>query len=358
MRQRIFPPVFIGKFAVGIVVLFLTQFAAAQFESDMRTPYPADPRDTRFVSVKEDWTTPGLSSSSLKPAQPLVADISSNPEEYRVELVRLQWRFGDPIDLYVLKPAGVKKPPPILYLYSYPSETSIFRNPAWQKVATKDGFAAVGFMTALTGHRYHDRGVNEWFVSELQECLAVSAHDVQMVLNYLAERGDLDMDRVGVVGEGSGSSIAILASAVDSRIKVLDLLDPWGDWPTWMAKSPFIDEDERPNFLKPEYLKKIAPLEPVDWLPRIQAKKFRLQDATFHDETPASIHAKLRSVVPAGTTIVTYKTIKEYAAAVTDNKQMDWMYHELRALPEPGTTTTVAAEAGSAKTQNTGSKNR
>ena len=108
MRQRIFPPVFIGKFAVGIVVLFLTQFAAAQFESDMRTPYPADPRDTRFVSVKEDWTTPGLSSSSLKPAQPLVADISSNPEEYRVELVRLQWRFGDPIDLYVLKPAGVK----------------------------------------------------------------------------------------------------------------------------------------------------------------------------------------------------------------------------------------------------------
>src|SRR5262249_35768154 len=163
-----------------------------------------------------------------------------------------------------------------------------------------------GFMTALTGNRYHDRGVNEWFVSELQECLSVSAHDVQMVLNYLAERGDLDMSRLGVVGEGSGASIGILASAVDPRIKALDGLDPWGDWPTWMGKSPVVHEDELPNFLKSEYLKKIALLDPVDWLSKIQARRFRLQDAIFDDETPASIHAKLRNSVPAGATIVTY----------------------------------------------------
>jgi hypothetical protein len=357
MHRTIFPSALIGKFVVGIAVLILTQFAPAQhFDND--TPIPFDPNDKRFVSVTEDFTTPGLGSSSLKPAQPLVADITSHPEESHVELVRVQWRFADPIDLYVLKPAGVKKPAPILYLYSYPSETDLFRNPAWQKVATKDGFAAVGFMTALTGHRYQNRGVNEWFVSELQECLAVSAHDVQMVLNYLGQRGDLDMDRVGVVGEGSGSSIAILASAVDSRIKALDLLDPWGDWPTWMAKSPFVPDDERANFLKPEYLKKLTPLDPVDWLPKVQAKKIRLQDATFHDETPASIHAKLRSAVPASTTIVTYNTIKEYAAAVDGNKQMDWMYHELRALPDNRTTTAVAAEPSSAAARNASSNNR
>jgi hypothetical protein len=39
-----------------------------------------------------------------------------------------------------------------------------------------------GFVSALTGHRYHDRPMKEWFLSELQECLAV-AHDVQLVLN-------------------------------------------------------------------------------------------------------------------------------------------------------------------------------
>ena len=64
-------------------------------------------------------------------------------------------------------------------------------------------------MPALTGQRYHDRPMKEWFVSELRESLATSAHDVQMVLNYLASRGDVDMNRVGMFGDGSGASIAI-----------------------------------------------------------------------------------------------------------------------------------------------------
>ena len=106
--------------------------------------------------------------------------------------------------------------------------------------------------------------MKQWFLSELQESLATSAHDVQMVLNYLASRDDLDMDRVGMFAQGSGASIAILASAVDPRIKVLEALDPWGDWPTWMARSPFVPEQERADYLKPEFQKKIDTLEPLE----------------------------------------------------------------------------------------------
>ena len=84
--------------------------------------------------------------------------------------------------------------------------------------------------------------MKEWFVSQLQESIAASAHDVQMILNYLAMRGDLDMDHVGMFGDGSGASIAILAAAVDPRIKASDLLDPWGDWPDWIAKSTLIQK--------------------------------------------------------------------------------------------------------------------
>jgi len=69
--------------------------------------------------------------------------------------------------------------------------------------------------------------MREWFISELQESLAASAHDVQMVLDYLATRIDLEMSRVGMFTQGSGASIGILTSAVDPRIKVLDALDPW-----------------------------------------------------------------------------------------------------------------------------------
>src|ERR1035441_1223230 len=51
-----------------------------------------------------------------------------------------------------------------------------------------------------------------------QLSLALTVHDVQMVLNYLETRGDLDMSRVGMFGQGSGGAIAVLAAAADSRI--------------------------------------------------------------------------------------------------------------------------------------------
>jgi hypothetical protein len=314
--------------------LFLPQIAAAQFQP--ASPPIADPADRRFDGVKEDWTSPALKSSNLQPAPPLSAYINAY-DGYTVELLQVQWRFGDPLDLYVMKPKGVAKPPVILYLYGYPAGTDRFKDETFQKAVTKDGFAAVGFVSALTGHRYHDRPMRKWFISELQECLATSAHDVQMVLDYLATRNDLDMSRVGMFTQGSGASIGIFVSGVDPRIKVLDALDPWGDWPTWMATSPFVPEDERTEYVKPEFLRKMAALEPVEWLPEIQAKKFRLQDAVFEPNTPKAAKEKLRAAVPGNATVVIYKTPEEFNAVVRGNKELDWIQHELRSLPDKET---------------------
>ena len=249
----------------------------------------------------------------------------------------MQWRWGDPIDLYVMKPMGVKKPPVILYLYGYPTDTDIFKNDDYEALVTRDGFAAVGFVSALTGHRYHDRPMREWFLSELQESLATSAHDVQMVLNYLETRGDLDMNRVGMFTQGSGASVAILTSGVDPRIKVLEALDPWGDWPTWIATSPFVPQDERANYVSPEFLKKVAGLDPLDWLPKIQAKQFRLDQEMFDLNTPRGVKEKIQAASPAGSTIVLYKDIEGFKAAFEDGKNLKWIQQELRSLPEPAT---------------------
>ncbi len=321
-----------------ISLIFLSQTGAAQFVP--ASPPIADPADTRFKGVKEDWTSPALKTSSLKPAEPLVAYINDHPS-YTVELIQVQWRFGDPLDLYVMKPKGVERPPVILYLYGYPAGTDRFKDEGFQNAVTKDGFAAVGFVSALTGHRYHDRPMREWFISELQECLATSAHDAQMVLNYLETRGDLDMTRVGMFTQGSGASIGILASAVDPRIKVLDALDPWGDWPVWMATSPFVPEDERAEYIKPEFLKKASILEPTDWLPKIQAKKFRLQDAVFETNTPRAAKEKLRSSVPAGATVVIYKTPEEFNAVVRNKTDLEWIQQQLRTLPDLDSSSSV-----------------
>jgi hypothetical protein len=313
----------------GIAFFSLLQIGAAQFVP--ASPPIANPADTRFRGVEENWTTPALDSSSLKPVPPLVAHLNDNPQ-FSVELVRVQWRFGDPLDLYVMKPKGVSKPPVILYLYSFPADTDRFKGEEFQSGAVKDGFAAVGFVSALTGHRYHDRPFKEWFISELQESLATSAHDVQMVLNYLAGRGDLDMNRVGMVASGSGASIAILASAVDPRIKVLDAMNPWGDWPVWMATSPFVPQEERAQYVKPEYLEKVAALDPVDWLPKVRAKNFRLQGSAFDTRTPAAALQKLRTAVPASATVTIYKTTDDLYPIVRDHTELQWIKQELKTL--------------------------
>jgi hypothetical protein len=309
--------------------LLVSQLAFAQFVP--ASPPIADPADTRFNSVKEDWTSPALIRSTLLPSAPIVGYLNDYPG-YTVELLQLQWRFGDPLDLYVMKPKGIAKPPVILYLYGYPAGTDRFKDENFQRAVTKDGFAAVGFVSALTGHRYHDRPMREWFLSELQESLATSAHDVQMVLNYLATRNDLDMGRVGMFAQGSGASIAILSSAVDPRIKVVDVLDPWGDWPNWMANSPFVPEDERQEFLKPEFLKRAAVLEPTDWMPKIQAQSFRLRDALFDSNTPKSAKEKLRAAVPHGATLVIYKTPEEFNKVIREQSDLEWIQHELHLL--------------------------
>ena len=328
--------VFMRTFAFEIALLFLSQFFVSQIGAAQLVPASppiANLSDKRFEGVEEDWSSPALKNSSLRAVQPLVGYTTDYPG-YTVQLLQLQWRWGDPIDLYVMKPKGVSKPRVILYLYGYPAGTDRFKNESFQQAVTKDGFAAVGFVSALTGHRYHDRPMREWFISELQECLATSAHDVQMVLDYLATRDDLDMSRVGMFAQGSGASIAILTSAVDPRIKVLDTLDPWGDWPTWMETSPFVPEDERAQYVKPEFLKKVAALEPIDWLPKVQAKKFRLRDALFEPNTPRIAKDKLRAAVPAGATLVIYKTPEDFNAVVREKKELEWIERELQSLPD------------------------
>jgi hypothetical protein len=322
--------------------------AAAQLPA--RPPDPAQ-ADKRFENVIEDWTTPSLGGSHLLPVPPLPPFVDDTHSGYTVELFQLQWRPGDPLDLYVIKPTGVKNPPVILNLYGYPTDTAAYKIEVFQKELIKGGFAAVGFVPALTGHRYHGRPMKEWFLSELQESLATSAHDVQMIINYLATRGDLDMTRVGMFGQGSGATIAILASAVDPRIKVLDVLDPWGDWPTWMATSEFVPKDERPEYVKPEFLKKAAPLETLDWLPNIQAIKFRFQQLLFETDTPVPVKEKLRAAVPAGTPVVLYKTLEEFKTAFPYSTNLDWMKHELREIPDGTTSASKTPQPQSVRTR-------
>jgi hypothetical protein len=280
----------------------------------------------------EDWNSLPLADGALTPDRPLLGE-RDNLSQFTRELLQVKWRRDDAIDLYVIRPKGVANPPVILYLYSYPSETSRFRDDTYCARLTRDGFAAIGFVSALTGHRYQNRPMKQWFVSQLPEALGTSVHDVQMILNYLSTRGDLDMSKVGMFGEGSGGTIAILSAAVDSRIKTVDLLDPWGDWPDWMAKSELIPEGERPNYVKPEFLKKVAAFDPVQWLPHLTSQRVRIQQVMDDSITPKAAKERIDSVAPSSAEVVRYDSTRDFFGAVSGGRIFQWAKEQLKPAP-------------------------
>jgi len=237
----------------------------------------------------EDWTKLPVERSVLKPLLNGAVLGKMDTPSYSRELVRFEWRYGDPIDMYIVKPHGVDKPRVVLYLYSFPSDIDRFMDDGWCKRATKEGLAAVGFVSALTGDRFRNRPMREWFVSELQESLGSSAHDVQLILDYLGTRDDLSAKKVGMFGQGSGGSIAILAASADPRIAALDLLNPWGDWPDWLKSSPVVPEEERARYLTPKFLQSVSMVDPVNFLPQLQDRAVRVQQIMDDPAVPPKV---------------------------------------------------------------------
>ena len=250
--------------------------------------------------------------------------------DYTREMIRVEWRQGDPIDMVLVKPHGVEKPRVALYLYSYefPGDLERFTSDAWCQHVTRNGLAAVGFLTALTGDRFRNRPMREWFIPELQESMGSSTHDVQLIVDYLASRSDLNVDRVGIFGQGSGASIAILSAAADPRIRAIDVVNPWGDWPDWLKGTPDLREDERPKLLTADFLQMVAPVDPVAWLPELKDRALRVQQVMDDEDTPPAARDKIAAAVPAGG-LVQFKDMAAHREAWKATGLSGWLAAEL-----------------------------
>jgi hypothetical protein len=314
--------------ALVMLALSLTASIAAQVKA--RELMKSDPNVISNTSL-EDYSVASLDKSQLHADPPELVEKSEGPGFVR-EFLSVAWRPGDNIDLYVLRPTSVPKPPVVIYLYGHPSETDRYLDDAWCTRAITGGYAAVGFVPALTGHRYHNRPMKEWFVSELQESLGKSTHDVQMVLDYLAQRGDVDMRNVGMFGAGAGATIAVAAASVDTRINAIDLLDPWGDWPRWVAKSDIIPDEERPDYVKAEFLKKVAAFDPVRFLPGLKTPHIRLlQLNEDFGSTPEEAKKLIESSLPPSAESHRYESNAEfYGALASGGRVFDWIKQQLQ----------------------------
>lgn len=285
---------------------------------------------------REDWNSISLAGSNLIPDTPVLGQRDDVPGTTFIrERFQLFWRQYDPLDLYVVLPRGVKNPPVILFLYSFPEDTDRFKNDHWCAGVTNGGYAAVGFVSALTGHRTEYRNPRQSFITELQESLVTTTHDVQMILNYLASRGDLDMDHVGMYGQGSGGTIAILASAADPRIKALDVNTPWGDWPEWAAKATIIPKEDRTKYQSQEFLAKAEPLDPLKWFPKVKAQYVRIQDIREDRNMPAASQERMEDAAPVIAEINQFGDHRALMPMAAGGRIFDWLKAELKPDAKP-----------------------
>jgi hypothetical protein len=336
-----------------------TPAAPADPTAEMKVPSAPPELDANGVplyeTIEEDWSSLQIGASHLDPEPPLVAE-TDDGDGFTRTLVQLKWRPGDPLDVYVILPKGVKNPPAVLYLYNYKDDTDRFKNNAWCQRVTSGGTAAVGFVSALSGHRFHGRPMEQWFVSELQESLGSTVHDVKFILDYLAQRDDIDMNRIGMFGQASGGTVALLAAAGDPRIKAVDTLDPWGDWPVWLARSPVAKEDPRAaKYTQPDFLKRVAPLDPVKWLPTLQSTHIRIQQVMDNTATPDACKDALRKAAPKNAQVLRFTNMTDLAKNADQGRLFDWIKAELKGLPAPSAShsgSSVVTKLDSATAQN------
>jgi acetyl esterase/lipase len=287
-----------------------------------------------YETIQEDWSSLAIGASKLQPEEPLVA-LTEDKDTFTRTLVQVKWRPGDPIDLWIILPKGVKQPPAVLYLYGDNQDTDRFKLDGWAARVTSGGVAAVGFVSALSGHRFHDRPMKQWFVSELQESIGSTVHDVKFILDYLAQRGDIDMGRIGMFGEGSGGAIAILAAAADPRIKAVDALEPWGDWPDFLAKSSRVQDDpDRAEYIKPEFLKKVAPLDPVKWLPELKIP-VRVLQVRQNTSTPIVCKESIKAAAPKQAEFVRFEAVSDLTGREGQGKLFAWVKAKVQASGKP-----------------------
>lgn len=327
--------------------------------STQQEPVPGlDPKTMRplYETIQEDWSSLPIGVSKLEPLPPIVGEVSEQDHFTRVT-VRVQWRPGDPIDLWIILPKGVKNPPAVLYLYGPGTNNSArFRDPRWSERATSGGVAAVGFEMALTGGRFRNRPMRQTMLTELQESLGSTVHDVKFILDYMDKSGQFDMNHVGMFGDAVGGAVALLAAAADPRIKAVDTLEPWGDWPEFLAKSPVIADDERANFLKPEFLKKVAPLDPVKWLPGLKIP-IRIQQIKQTELVPMECKEAIKAAAPKQTEVLRFASVDVITKHESGGRLFDWVKDSVRPQTSPAGASSKVADAEQGKDSKNPAKN-
>ena len=141
----------------------------------------------------------------------------------------------------------------------------------------------------------------------------------------------IDADALLAAGRFVRRAVLCLRQVTDA-LDMLDLLDPWGDWPVWMQRSAVIPDEERPAYVKPEFLNKVSDFDPIKLLPALKTPHIRLNqlDDDFAS-TPEEAKKQMEAALPARAEHRRFETsMAFYGEVASGGRVFDWLKLQIK----------------------------
>jgi dienelactone hydrolase len=148
---------------------------------------------------------------------------------------------------------------------------------------------------------------------------------VRRGLDLLAQRPDVDPERLGYVGWSAGAKTGALLAGSEPRLKALVLMS--GGSP---PLATFVTQ--APAALRADVHAFLSPVDPIQWIRRAKPGSLFLQDATKDKVVPHSALVEMANAAPKGTKIRWYKTGHELDDAAFRD-QLAWLTQKLEVGP-------------------------
>ncbi|MGC9317657.1 MAG: alpha/beta hydrolase family protein [Armatimonadota bacterium] len=135
---------------------------------------------------------------------------------------------GEHVPAVLIRPTGVERPPVVLFLHGLGGDKGQARLAAM--LLAPQGVAVMAIDAALHGDRaVEGPGIGRQLAADLQ-ALVRTVIDNRRAIDYIHTRGDLDPDRLVLMGASMGAILGSIVAAVDERIDAAVLLVGGGGW--------------------------------------------------------------------------------------------------------------------------------
>ena len=94
-------------------------------------------------------------------------------------------------------------------------------------------------------------------------------------------------------------------------------------------RTSVVPDDERAKYATPEFLARVAQLDPLIWLPKMKAQSFRLEDVRQDPAVPDAAEEKMEEAAPESAEINQFGDRTALFPAVMGGKIFMWLQDKL-----------------------------